>query len=392
MKFRLGVNYWPRTSAMQWWKRFDLSEVRDDFHRIAAAGCDCVRLFLLWPHFQPETAKIDMVMLDRLLLVVHCAQESGLDVMPTFFSGHMSGVNWIPDWALDDSAAVGRFRVITQNGVTDRGVKNWYSNSEIMAAQVQHTTQVARALSGATNLWAWDLGNENSNCCIPPSKEAGLNWLKKVSAPLRLETPEAKITIGLHMEDLEEDRNMGPKEAAQVCDFLCMHGYPIYASFVDNPLDTNLVPFLCNLTSSLGGGISVLFAEFGLPTGMGKTTADAGSTLASQTDAALYTNEVLHGLRNIGSLGALVWCYGDYNANIWDDPPLDKAVHERSFGLWGADGREKLGVNALRSFAKSKPRVEPSQDVITHLDAYYDAPSDNLHKLYRQFCSKPPMR
>jgi len=45
--YRVGVNYWPASSAMQWWRRFEAAEVDRDFARIVAAGGDLVRFFLL---------------------------------------------------------------------------------------------------------------------------------------------------------------------------------------------------------------------------------------------------------------------------------------------------------------------------------------------------------
>jgi endo-1,4-beta-mannosidase len=47
MIFRLGINYWPVSSAMYWWRHFDATEVAQDFARIRAAGFDTVRFFLL---------------------------------------------------------------------------------------------------------------------------------------------------------------------------------------------------------------------------------------------------------------------------------------------------------------------------------------------------------
>ena len=78
------------------------------------------------------------------------------------------------------------------------------------------------------------------------------------------------MTVGLHMEDLEEDRRLGPREASEACDLLSMHGYPIYARWADGPTDDELLSFLTRVTSWLGGGRDVLFTEFGLPTGIWK--------------------------------------------------------------------------------------------------------------------------
>ena len=55
-RFRLGVNYWPSETAMDWLARYDAAVVRRDFTRIAAAGMDTIRIFLRWEDLQPSRA------------------------------------------------------------------------------------------------------------------------------------------------------------------------------------------------------------------------------------------------------------------------------------------------------------------------------------------------
>ena len=108
--FRLGVNYWPARTAMGWWTAFDPAEAAADFSRIADCGFDSVRIFLTWEDFQPTPSHVDSTMLDRLVTTLNEAQSAGLSVMPTLFTGHMSGVNWIPSWALAQGAIPRRLR------------------------------------------------------------------------------------------------------------------------------------------------------------------------------------------------------------------------------------------------------------------------------------------
>ena len=69
MAFRLGINDWPVSSAMSWWRRFDAAEVARDFARIRAAGFDAVRLFLGWEDFQPVPEQVAPAMLTHLVTV-----------------------------------------------------------------------------------------------------------------------------------------------------------------------------------------------------------------------------------------------------------------------------------------------------------------------------------
>jgi hypothetical protein len=88
---------------MSWWSQFDRAEVAADFARIAAAGLDSVRVFLTWEDFQPAPNEVDPEMLERLVAVADLAGALGLALVPTLFTGHMSGVE------LDSGVGTRRF-------------------------------------------------------------------------------------------------------------------------------------------------------------------------------------------------------------------------------------------------------------------------------------------
>jgi endo-1,4-beta-mannosidase len=369
---------------MRWWSDFDAAEVVQDFGRIAANGFDSVRFFLLWEAFQPKPDRVDAAMLERMVTVADAAAHAGLKIMPTLFTGHMSGVDWIPGWALGGAERDERFRVISGGHVVPDGMRNWYSDPEIVHAQARLAREAAAALAGHPALWAWDLGNENSNCVVPPDRDAARRWLAETSGAIRSADDAAAVTIGIHMEDLEQDRHLGPAEAVQACDFLTMHGYPIYATWANSATDEHLVPFLARITRWLGGGSDVLFSEFGLPT---SAPGEQGvPPLVSEEDAARYTRAVLDGLFLAGSTGAMLWCYADYDPRTWNDPPLDRAMHERSFGLWRADGSPKPAVNVVPAFAGAA-RLTPPDDTWIDVDPdrYWEQPGVELPRLYRRF-------
>ena len=95
--FRLGVNYWPSRTALGWWQDFDAAETARDLELMAGRGFDSVRFFLTWEVFQPAPDRVDVAMLDRLVTVADLAERAGIAIMPTLFTGHMSGLNLVPD-------------------------------------------------------------------------------------------------------------------------------------------------------------------------------------------------------------------------------------------------------------------------------------------------------
>ncbi len=72
-RFRLGINYWPSSTAMRWWQCFDMDEVERDFARIREVGFDSVRIFLLWEDFQPGPDRVSELALTRLVRVANSA-------------------------------------------------------------------------------------------------------------------------------------------------------------------------------------------------------------------------------------------------------------------------------------------------------------------------------
>jgi endo-1,4-beta-mannosidase len=394
MRFRLGINYWPITSAMRWWQRFDAGEVERDFALIRAAGFDSVRLFLLWEDFQPAPDEVAAPALANLVRVADSAKQHQLQLVPTLFTGHMSGANWAPAWAIasGESSARQRFRVVSGGRVLNARLTNWYTDARIMEAQANLARAVAAALGEHPALWAYDLGNENSNCVVPPSRAAASAWLETMAGAIRSVDTIHPITIGLHMEDLEEDRGLTPAEAAQVCDFLCMHGYPLYADWARDATDELALVFLGLITRWLGGK-AVLFEEFGAPTRprdnrrAEQLARQCKVTLLDEETAAQFTRRALAALRHFGFTGAMLWCFGDYSEAIWDEPPLDEALHERFFGLWRSDHSPKpalVEINEM-SGAEQCERADDFAWIDVAREEFYQHPRANLRRLYQSF-------
>lgn len=382
MRYRIGVNYWPAESAMRWWRRFDPDAVSRDFGRIAAAGFDSVRIFLLWEDFQPRPDTVSDDALALLRQTADMALRNGLGLLPTLFTGHMSGANWLPEWAVaaEPARVKPRFRVVTGDRARIACARSWYDDEEVVAAQELLASQAARTLRGHAALWMWDLGNENSNVCLPATQASGRAWLVRMSAALREGDPDCRITLGMHMEDLEEDRRIGPADAAEVCDVLSMHGYPLYAPWSGDPLSPRLLPFLARVTRALGRK-AVLFEEFGIPTAGTDTVGAGAHRLFTEREAATFIGGALDALHEAGTTGAILWCFSDYARAIWSEPPLDEAAHERFFGMWRADGSPKAGVAEITARAGRKAVADRVADEVV-LDGarYYDNPSLNLRQ------------
>jgi hypothetical protein len=112
-----------------------------------------------------------------------------------------------------------------------------------------------------------------------------------------------------------------------------------------------------------------------------------GLGLLEENEAAAYTGRVLESLHRFGFLGAFLWCFGNYDPALRDQPPFDEAPHEMSFGLWRADGSAKPALQVVRAFGareKTTPRVDLGWIDVTQ-EEYVSDPARHLERLYAAF-------
>jgi endo-1,4-beta-mannosidase len=397
--FLLGVNYWPRAKAMWWWADFDAGEVREELAMIRELGLRVVRVFLLWESFQPQPDLVDPGALGHLRTVADLAADAGLLLEPTFFTGHMSGPNWAPDWLIDPARPLspGDRQVVSlgRRTAAAHGIHDPYTTPFVLDAERLQLRRVCAALRDHPALWAWSLGNEPDLLARPASAEVGRAWMADMVRTVRDADHDHPVLIGLHAASIHADVGLRIDHAAAETDVSVMHGYSIYDPLARVPLDPELVPFTAALTAALAGR-PILYEEFGVntrhPDGPSHwrnlDTWDGGTRrayFAAEDDAARYYAAVLDRLHDAGCLGAFAWCFGDYVPELWDVPPCDLQEHERFFGLYRADGSLKPMGAIVRDFAAASPTVRAPERRLSlpmSPDQFYADPQRHLPALY----------
>ena len=374
--FLLGINYWPRRSAMYMWERFDLGEIREDFARIRSLGLSVVRFFITWDDFQPQADRMDPQMLSRFDAVMDVLAQAGLRAQPTFFTGHMSGVNYLPEWTLDRSAPNTRFRTYARDlRELPYGIGDFYKGPLLDASRL-HVRAIGERCRDHPALYMWDLGNEFSNLRGADNAADAANWSKTLTNDL-LETSGVSSSAGTHSEDLTHDRGLRPASFCEPFPCAVMHGYSVYMDFARDRLDAQVVPFLCRLMQSMSKK-PVLFNEAGNP-----TCADPASSpflCLTEEEMATYCSRVLDALQRCGALGAFWWNWADYVPELANTPPFDRAPHELTFGVIRADGSFKPVAQTLQRFAQERRSIVPPPQPIVREDEWYA----HLDKAYQK--------
>ena len=351
--FLLGINYWPQRTFVRMWKDFDAAQHRRDFALLRSLNVRLVRCFLLWEDFQPAPDRVDAGALEELGLLFDIARDEGLLLMPTLVVGHMSGPNYLPAWAFTGAPYDGT-RVFMREGVrSDRRPRAVLEDEGMLAAQELLAHTVCRRFRDHAALWGWDLCNEIDIVATPSTPQAGDAWVRRLTGAVRAADPDHPVTAGfLHRPTPNRGFQL---EAHRHTDVVSVHAYPVY----DPSVSAFDVDFVVGRVDQARGaaGKPVMLTEFGLPVNPdGGTTSvtiswtpgERQQVLADEHEAADFVRRAVLAARDAGALGALLWCFADYDTSWYDKTPFDDLIHERYFGIVAPDGRLKATGEALR--------------------------------------------
>ncbi|MGE5594028.1 MAG: cellulase family glycosylhydrolase [Betaproteobacteria bacterium] len=351
-EFVCGVNYWPRETGVHMWKEWNPESIDAEFRQMAALSLNTCRIFLLWEDFQPGPDTISEEAMGKFEALVQIARRHGIRLIPTFFTGHMSGENWDVPWRRD---------------------RDPYSDPGMLRAQVKLVGEFARRYRAEEAILFWDLANEPDVFSKPSSVDAAWLWAHVLYREIKAHDPVHPVTLGTHAWSIFTRGPFRLGDVAEACDLLCMHPYPSYTHLVPEPLDSlrssYFASFACRLTEGLGGK-RVLLEEFGSSTQM-----------ASEDVEGRFFSAALYSALANGVTGALAWCFGDFKRQ--DRLPYESTPYEVGFGITTRDGRVKPKGEALASFARVARAARitelsplPARAAILVPRRYYDNPDD----------------
>ena len=351
--FRTGCNYWASHAGMMMWRNWNGKQVEKDLEALAANGIEVLRVFPLWPDFQPITIRrgcvgafvewaqndgplanpegVDEEMLSRFRFLCDAADRHGQRLVVGLITGWMSSRLFVPP-AFDG-----------RNVLTDPAARMW---------EVRFVRKFVRELKAHPAIVAWDLGNE-CNCLGSVSVEESWNWLSEISSAIRLEDPERPVVSGMH--SLKSDRNApwNMHMQGELMDVLTTHPYPLWTP------NMNHEPF-----NSLRNGLhataqSLLFCGVSGRPCFVEEAGDMGRNVCSEARAAANVRNALYSAWAHG-LGAYVWwCAFDFGhlgfpPYAWTSLECDLGLFDKDFRVKPALAEMKRFSDFLRKFPHSK--------------------------------------
>ncbi|MDD5349792.1 MAG: hypothetical protein PHQ12_06240 [Chthoniobacteraceae bacterium] len=356
--FSLGCNYWASHAGTAMWRDWRPDVIESDFAILAANGVQLLRVFPLWPDFQPITllrggggcpvemrfgeaplpfdatgqAGVSAEMLARFNTFCALAERHGLQLLVGIVTGWMSGRLFVPP-ALEGL-----------NPITDPLSLSW---------QIKYVRTLVENARHQPAIAAWDLGNE-CNCMGPaPSRAAACLWTASISNAIRAADPARPIVSGMHSLSAPVGNSGNVwfiDDQAEWTDILTTHPYPYWTRHTRNDAVDALRTTLHATAETrfyAGIGGKPCFAE---------EIGTMGPMVASDEVSARFARTNLFSLWANDCRGFLWWCAHDQTELA--HAPYDWSGVESELGLLRIDGTPKpvlREMNAFRDFLRSLP-------------------------------------
>ncbi|KRV47617.1 glycosyl hydrolase [Wenjunlia vitaminophila] len=340
---RLGANYTPTRGWFHHWLDFDLDEVRRDLDSLAALGLDHVRVFALWPVFQPNRALVRPRAVEQLGQMVDAAAECGLDVAVDALQGHLSSFDFVPSW------------------LRTWHRRNMFTDPEAVQGEVHYLETLAVSLADRPNFLGLTLGNEVNQFSDRPHPdpdpcthtEAGA-WLDQLLAACERAAPGRNHT---HSEYdavwFQDGHPFTPAHASRVGRMTTVHSWVFNGAAQRHGHDgtgtVHLAEYLLELSKAwaLDPRRPVWLQEVGAP-----------APLVPAEHAAAFTEATIANALTCADLyGITWWCSHDVSRSLADFPEL-----EYGLGLLTADREVKPAGRAVADVV-ARLRQEPPRPV-----------------------------
>ncbi|MDR6549106.1 beta-mannanase [Paenibacillus qinlingensis] len=348
--FFLGVNYWASHAGTAMWSDWRPEQVDRDLQNLAAAGVEILRVFPLWPDFQPintlytgrgkrhghrfgedrlpDTAAgqagVSEIMMDRFRVFTAIAERHGLKLIVGLLAGWMSGRLFVPP-ALQGKPIL-----------TDPDAIRW---------QVRFVRYFISEMKHESTIVAWDLGNECNEMGEVASQEEAWLWTSSIANAIKAADSSRPLVSGMH--SLLPAGKWTMQDQGELTDILTTHPYPFWTPYMDfDPLDT-IRPTIHATAESL------FYGQIGGKPSFAEEMGTMGPMVCSEETAAAFARTSMLSQWAHGLDGLLWWCANDQTK--LQHAPYDWVACEGELGLLTEEGRVKP---ALQEMGKLKKAIE----------------------------------
>ncbi|MBT3273476.1 MAG: beta-mannanase [Spirochaetales bacterium] len=346
--FSVGCNYWASHAGTAMWSDWRPDVVEEDLKQLSQEGLSYLRVFPLWPAFQPLTqiysgrgrpedlrfgeqslpstdagaAGVSSEAMEKFGFLADIAEEHNLKLVVGLITGWMSGRLFVPP-------AFERLNVLA-----DPMVRRW---------QLRFVRYFVSSMKDKNAIDCWDLGNECNCMADIDSSDRAYEWTAAIAGAIRQEDQARPIVSGMHGLLPESENGWRIQDQGELTDILTTHPYPIFTPYCNqDPIDT-----LRNGLHAVAE--SRMYSDIGGKPCFAEELGTLGPQVCSEATAARYLNMALLSLWAHDCRALFWWCA--YDQDLLRNSPYDKSAFERELGLIRSNREPKATIQVLGGFA-----------------------------------------
>lgn len=340
--FFVGCNYWASHAGVYMWRDWRPEQVEKDLDRLSSYGMTVLRVFPLWPDFQPLTADftgggsfrsysqaggplrniaaVDDEMIGRFRFLCDAAQKRGIRLVVGLMTGFMSGRMFVP-------SALERMKVM--------------SDPEAIVWEVRFVRYFVTAMKDHPAIAAWDLGNECN--CMGAGDEATLwAWMHQIASEIRLCDSTRPVVSGMHGCTTKARGYTNLRDQGELVDVLTTHPYPLWTPYC------NVTPFDGIRNGCHPACETALYSDLAGKVAFAEEAGSMGPQIVSEERAAATMRMQMFSSWACGHPGYIWWC--GFDQDKLEHAPYDWTAIERELGLFTSDGSAKPTALMLKEF------------------------------------------
>ncbi|NOU63867.1 cellulase family glycosylhydrolase [Paenibacillus sp. LMG 31461] len=329
------------------WSDWNPEQVDLDLLRLSDAGIEVIRVFPLWPDFQPienmysgegqhfgyrfgeerlpdtEAGKAGMSeeMMARFQAFTDIAKKYDIKLIVGLVTGWMSGRLFVPP-ALRGKAIL-----------TDPDAIRW---------QVRFVQYFVKQMKHNDSIIAWDLGNECNVMGKVASQEEAYVWTASIANAIKAKDVTRPLISGMH--SLHPKGNWTMQDQGELTDILTTHPYPFWTPYMDFDPLTSMRPTIHATMESL------LYAQIGEKPCFAEEMGTMGPMVCGEEVAAAFARTSMLSQWAHGLPGLLWWCANDQTK--LNHAPYDWVACEGELGLMTEEGRVKPALHEMGRLKK----------------------------------------
>jgi endo-1,4-beta-mannosidase len=345
--FVVGCNYWASHAGTKMWSDWQPAVIDKDFEELSANGIKVIRIFPLWPDFQPivqlyggggvrkEIAFPDGPLpqdgvgangmseeaLRKFQVVTDLAKKHNIKLIVGLITGWMIGQLFVPP-ALEG--------------------KNVLTDPTALAWEQRFVKTFVHQFKNNTSIIAWDFGNECNVMGEIENSDQAYVWSALLSGTIKSEDHSRPVVSGMHGLSPASDAHWRIQDQAATTDLLTTHPYPYWTPYTfQDPINT-----IRTLLHSAAQ--TRMYADIGNKPCLIEETGVMGPMQADETVQAAFARTLLFSGWANDCHGLLWWCAFDQTS--LNHTPYTWVAIERELGLIRNDKSTKPVMHELQQF------------------------------------------